>query len=72
MIRGIDPLKIMTYIVDFEVDGDTVSYTVRANNVLEAEEAAKEKLKADSKISKKRGSSISSWEVKHIENIQDL
>ena len=72
MIRGIDPLKIMTYIVDFEVDGDTVSYTVRAENVIDAEEAAKEKLKADSKISKKRGSSISSWEVKHIENIQDL
>ena len=72
MIRGIAPLKIMTYIVDFEVDGDTVSYTVRANNVLEAEEAAKEKLKADSKISKKRGSSVSSWEVKHIENIPDL
>ena len=61
----------MTYIVDFEVDGDTVSYTVRANNVLEAEEAAKEKLKADSKISKKRGSSVSSWEVKRIENIAD-
>ena len=72
MIRGIDPLKIMTYIVDFEVDGDIVSYTVRANNVLDAEEAAKEKLKADSKISKKRGSSVSSWEVKHIENIPDL
>ena len=62
----------MTYIVDFEVDGDTVSYTVRAENVIDAEEAAKEKLKADSKISKKRGSSISSWEVKHIENIPDL
>ncbi len=62
----------MTYIVDFEVDGDTVSYTVRANNVLDAEEAAKEKLKADSKISKNRGSSVSSWEVKHIENIPDL
>jgi hypothetical protein len=62
----------MTYIVDFEVDGDIVSYTVRANNVLDAEEAAKEKLKADSKISKNRGSSVSSWEVKHIENIPDL
>jgi len=62
----------MTYIVDFEVDGDIVSYTVRAENVLDAEEAAKKMLKADSKISKKRGSSISSWEVKHIENIQDL
>ena len=62
----------MTYIVDFEVDGDAVSYTVRAKNVIDAEEAAKKMLKADSKISKKRGSSISSWEVKHIENIQDL
>jgi len=62
----------MTYIVDFEVDGDAVSYTVRAENVLEAEEAAKKKLKADTKISKKRGSSVSSWKVKHIENIQDL
>ena len=62
----------MTYIVNFEVDGDAVSYTVKAENVLDAEEAAKEKLKADSKISKKRGSSISSWEVKHIENIPDL
>ena len=62
----------MTYIVDFEVDGDTVSYTVQAENVLDAEEAAKEKLKADSKISKKRGSFVSSWEVKHIENIPDL
>ena len=71
MIRGINHLN-MTYIVDFEVDGDIVSYTVKAENVLDAEEAAKEKLKADSKISKKRGSSVSSWEVKHIENIPDL
>ena len=29
----------MTYIVDFEVDGETVSYTVKAENVLDAEEA---------------------------------
>ena len=72
MIRGIDPLKIMTYIVNFEVDGDAVSYTVKAENVLDAEEAAKEMLKADSKISEKRGSFVSSWEVKHIENIPDL
>ena len=72
MIRGINLLEIMTYIVDFEVDGETVSYTVKAENVLDAEEAAKEKLKADSKISKKRGSFVSSWEVKHIENIPDL
>ena len=62
----------MTYIVDFEVDGETVSYTVKAENVLDAEEAAKEKLKADSKISKKRGSFVSSWEVKSIEHISDL
>jgi len=62
----------MTYIVDFEVDGDTVSYTVKAENVLDAEDAAKEMLKADSKISKNRGSSVSSWEVKHIEHIADL
>ena len=62
----------MTYIVDFEVDGETVSYTVKAENVLDAEEAAKEKLKADSKISKKRGSFGSSWEVKSIEHIPDL
>lgn len=62
----------MTYIVNFEVDGDAVSYTVKAENVLDAEEAAKEMLKADSKISEKRGSFVSSWEVKHIENIPDL
>ena len=62
----------MTYIVNFEVDGDAVSYTVKAENVLDAEEAAKEKLKADSKISEKRGSFVSSWNVKHIENIADL
>ena len=62
----------MTYIVNFEVDGDAVSYTVKAENVLDAEEAAKEMLKADSKISEKRGALVSSWEVKHIENIADL
>ena len=62
----------MTYIVNFEVDGDAVSYTVKAENVLDAEEAAKEMLKADSKISEKRVSLVSSWEVKHIENIADL
>ena len=58
----------MTYIVDFEVDGDTVSYTVKAENVLDAEEAAEKELKKDSKISRGRGSSVSSWEVKSIEN----
>ena len=62
----------MTYKVEFEVDGDSVFYTVKAQNVLEAEEAAKEELKKDSKISGKRGSFVSSWEVKHIENIPDV
>ena len=62
----------MTYIVEFEVDGDAVSYTVKAENVLDAEEAAEKELKKDSKISRGRGSSVSSWEVKHIENIADL
>jgi hypothetical protein len=61
----------MTYIVKFEVDGDPVSYTVRAENVLDAEEAAKEEMKKDAKISKNRGSSVSSWEVKSIEHIPD-
>ena len=61
----------MTYIVEFEVDGDSVSYTVKAENVLDAEEAAKEKLKTDSDISKNRGSSVSSWKVKGIENIHE-
>ena len=64
----------MTYKVEFEVDGDVVSYTVRAENVLEAEELAKKRLKKDKNVRDKayrRGSSTSSWEVKHIENIQD-
>jgi hypothetical protein len=52
----------MTYIVEFEVDGSAVSYTVKA----------KEELKKDSKISKNRGSFVSSWEVKSIEHIPDL
>ena len=62
----------MTYIVQFEVDGSAVSYMVKAENVLDAEEAAKEELKKDSKISQDRGSSVSSWEVKSIEHIPDL
>ena len=62
----------MTYIVEFEVDGSAVSYTVKAENVLDAEEAGKEALCADVKISKKRGTGVSSWKVKHIENIADL
>jgi hypothetical protein len=61
----------MTYIVEFEVDGDSVSYTVKADNVLNAEKAAKEKLKKDCKISKGRGSSVSSWKVKDIEYIHE-
>ena len=64
----------MTYKVEFEVDGDSVSYTVRAENVLEAETAAKKKLKNDIKVRTKamqRGSHTSSWTVKHIENIKD-
>ena len=65
----------MTYKVEFEVNGNSVFYTVKAQNVLEAEEAAKKKLKNDIKVRTKayrRGSSASSWKVKHIENIQDL
>ena len=61
----------MNYKVEFEVDGDSVSYKVKAENVLDAEEAAKEELKADARISKKRGSRISSWKVKQIENISE-
>tara|TARA_R110000744_G_scaffold99727_1_gene192391 strand:- start:302 stop:490 length:189 start_codon:yes stop_codon:yes gene_type:complete len=59
----------MTYIVKFEVDGEDVSYTVKAENVLDAEEVAKEELKKDSKISESRGSSVSSWKVESIEYI---
>ena len=62
----------MTYIVEFNIDGETVPYTVNAENVLEAEEAAKEEMKKDAKISKSRGSFVSSWEVKSIEHIPDL
>ena len=64
----------MTYKVEFEVDGDSVTYTVRAENVLDAEEAAKKKLKNDIKVRTKamqRGSHTSAWKVKHIENIKD-
>ena len=64
----------MKYKVKFEVDGDSVTYTVIAENVLEAEELAKEQLKQDKNVRGKayrRGSSTSSWEVKHIENIHD-
>jgi hypothetical protein len=64
----------MNYKVEFEVDGDSISYTVRAENVLEAEEVAKKKLKNDIKVRTKamqRGSSTSSWKVKQIENIPE-
>ena len=61
----------MTYIVEFDIDGETVPYTVKADNVLAAEEAAKEEVKKDSKVSKRRGSFVSSWEVKSIEHIPD-
>ena len=61
----------MTYVVEFKVDGDAVSYTVKAENVLKAEEAAKERLKKDCKISKSRGSFVSSWGIKSIEHIPD-
>ena len=64
----------MTYKVEFEVDGYAVTYTVRAENVLDAESAAKKKLKNDIKVRTKamqRGSSTSSWKVKQIENIKD-
>ena len=61
----------MTYIVKIIVDGDTIPYTVEAENVNKAEEAAKEEMKKDSKISKSRGSFVSSWEVKSIEHIPE-
>ena len=61
----------MTYIVEFDIDGEIIPYTVKAENVLAAEEAAKEEMKKDSKISKNRGSFVSSWEVKSIEHIPD-
>jgi|TARA_R110000744_G_scaffold370789_1_gene481505 hypothetical protein len=57
----------MKYIVKFEVDGDAVSYTVKAENVLDAEEAGKKAMCADVKISEKRGSEVSSWKVESIE-----
>ena len=61
----------MLYVVKFEVDGDPVSYTVKADNVLQAEEAGKEELRLDAEISKKRGSEISTWKVKSIENVAE-
>ena len=74
----------MTYKVEFEVDGDSVFYTVKAQNVLDAEESAKKRLEKDKSIDLKcgkgyhnkgkayrEGSYAYSWEVKHIENIHD-
>ena len=61
----------MTYIVKFEVDGEAVSYTVKAENVLDAEEAGTEAMSADVKTSGKRGSKVSSWKVKSIEHIPE-
>jgi len=74
----------MTYKVEFEVDGDSVTYTVRAENVLNAEEAAKEQLEKDNNVklqcgkgyhdrgkAYRKGSRTSTWKVKHIENIKD-
>jgi len=64
----------MTYKVEFEVDGDSVFYTFKAQNVLEAEESAKKDLKKDRNVrdrAYRRGSSTSSWKVKQIENIKD-
>ena len=62
----------MTYKVEFKLSGYSVSYTVKAQNVLEAEELAKKELKKDKNVRNKayrQGSSTSSWKVKHIENI---
>jgi hypothetical protein len=49
----------MTYIVKFIIDGDAVSYTVKADNVLDAEEAGEEAIRADVKVSGNRGSKVS-------------
>jgi len=64
----------MTYKVEFELSGYSVSYTVKAQNVLEAEELAKKQLKKDKDVREKasrRGISHpeTGWEVKHIENV---
>jgi len=61
----------MIYIVKFKVDGETVPYTVKADNVLQAEEEGKKAMCSDVKISDNRGSKVSSWEVKSIECIPD-
>ena len=61
----------MTYIVKFIIDGDTIPYTVNAENVLDAEEAGKKAMCADVKISEKRGSKVSSWKVESIEHIPE-
>ena len=76
----------MTYKVEFEVDGDAVTYTVRAENVLNAEEAAKEQLEKDNNVKLQcgrgyhdRGKAYSkdaktmsfTWAVTQIENIKE-
>ena len=64
----------MVYEVHITTINKNFSYKVKAENVLEAEELAKKRLKKDKNVRDKayrRGSSISSWEVKHIENIHD-
>ena len=64
----------MTYKVKFELSGCAVSYTVKAENVLDAEDLAKERLKKDKDI-KEKASRLgihhpeTGWEVKSIENI---
>ena len=62
----------MNYKVEFETDGnaDSISYTVKAENVLDAEEAAKKKLKNNiaARTIRVLGKS---WRVKQIENISE-
>ena len=58
----------MTYKVEFEVDGDSVTYTVRAENVLEAEDEALKKLKKDIP---KDHVTAGQYSVEHIVNIKE-
>jgi|TARA_R110000765_G_C18443855_1_gene547437 hypothetical protein len=55
----------MIYKVEFESGADAVSYKVKAENVLDAEELAKKKLKNDMTAQKLI------WKVKYIENIKE-
>ena len=66
----------MTYKVEFELSGYSVFYTIRAENVLEAEDLAKKELRKDKSTreeASRRGISHPEvgWEVKHIENIPE-